>query len=263
LLQDKIAIVITSFEAEKARITAEYAIKTQENRTKLAEHEYALASLQTSYDESQRTKLNCEDKKNELQEDLMVTLRENEILKASNEDLHEIVTDLNEEARILRRTLQSAYSTMEIAHNSRANFRGYIEQELKGRITAHSRRNMSTEAEVSLDILGKYHQHHKKTARKKKNISLKMKELAREDSKKIDNLNEDVGAREHSCDESKNVWKNSIKKKSFNEVGKPDLKGLRTEIDDARTLDKEATQKLEVNRKKRRRLLNQCTIDDI
>ena len=41
LMKEKLSIVISSFEAEKAKIIAEYTLKFHENKTKLAEHEYA------------------------------------------------------------------------------------------------------------------------------------------------------------------------------------------------------------------------------
>ena len=40
LMKEKLSIVISSFEAEKAKIIAEYTLKFHENKTKLAEHEY-------------------------------------------------------------------------------------------------------------------------------------------------------------------------------------------------------------------------------
>ena len=39
LMKEKLSIVISSFEAEKAKIIAEYTLKFHENKTKLAEHE--------------------------------------------------------------------------------------------------------------------------------------------------------------------------------------------------------------------------------
>ena len=108
LMKEKLSIVISSFEAEKAKIIAEYTLKFHENKTKLAEHEYALASLKTSYDESQRARLYNEDRKNEIQDDLMVTMRENDILKANNEELQETVVELYEDTKFLRKTLQNA-----------------------------------------------------------------------------------------------------------------------------------------------------------
>ena len=72
-----------------------------------------LASLKTSYDESQRARLYNEDRKNEIQDDLMVTMRENDILKANNEELQETVVELYEDTKFLRKTLQNAYNTME------------------------------------------------------------------------------------------------------------------------------------------------------
>ena len=141
LMKEKLSIVISSFEAEKAKIIAEYTLKFHENKTKLAEHEYALASLKTSYDESQRARLYNEDRKNEIQDDLMVTMRENDILKANNEELQETVVELYEDTKFLRKTLQNAYNTMEMAYHSRA--RGY--SNVSGKQNSTFNKNLNAE----------------------------------------------------------------------------------------------------------------------
>lgn len=119
LLKEKLSIVITSFEAEKVKISADFALKSYESRTKLAEREYALASIQTAFDESQRKRINFEEKVDELQEDLTLARRENDILKGNNKDLQEVVSDFKNQTKNLRKTIQSMYATMELATNNR------------------------------------------------------------------------------------------------------------------------------------------------
>lgn len=150
LMKEKLTIVISSFEAEKAKIVAEYTLKFHENKTRLAEQEYALASLQTSYDESQRARLSNEETKNEIQDDLMVTMRENEILKANNEELQESIAELYEDTKILRKTLQSAYNTMEMAYNSRVRGRTSNMTQTQN---SNFNQNLNADDKVSREIL--------------------------------------------------------------------------------------------------------------
>jgi hypothetical protein len=149
-MKEKLTIVISSFDAEKAKIVAEYTLKFHENKTRLAEQEYALASLQTLYDESQRARLSNEETKNEIQDDLMVTMRENEILKANNEELQESIAELYEDTKILRKTLQSAYNTMEMAYNSRVGGRTSNMTQTQN---SNFNQNLNADDKVSREIL--------------------------------------------------------------------------------------------------------------
>ena len=109
-----------------------------------------MASLKNSYDESQRARLSCEERINETQDELMVTMRENEILKANNEELRETIADLYDDTEILRKTLQKAYNTMEMAYHSHK--RGSASNMI-GKQNSNVNQNLDSEDETTQEIL--------------------------------------------------------------------------------------------------------------
>ena len=293
LVKEKLAIVISSFETEKAKIIAEYTLNFHENKTKLAEQEYALASLKNSYDESQRARLSCEERINETQDELMVTMRENEILKANNEELRETIADLYDDTEILRKTLQKAYNTMEMAYHSHK--RGSASNMI-GKQNSNVNQNLDSEDETTQEILVALQ---KEIAQKNEKV-VEMTKLLREKGDEIvvlkaENMNSlnrvkdtDILAKVKPTKTGNSLTSSGVRGRDVSQndmILKAHKPGsIRSNASDTKTLPQQSLRKKmgfeagkdwtrgkheenlvqEVSKlKKRRRLLNQSTIEDI